>query len=72
MAVKDSYIELRVTLRSLVETGLFDLGGHEATRGSAENRLASQCPTSGHSSNRRHGESKVCLSMETKEGLATG
>lgn len=51
MAVRYSYIELRITLRSLVKTGLLNLGGHEATRGGAENWLASQCPASGHSSN---------------------
>ena len=51
MAFKVPYVELGITLRSLVEGGLLDLGGLEAAHGSAEEGLASQSPASSHSSN---------------------
>lgn len=47
----DPYIELGITLAGLVEVALLDLGGVEAARGSAEERLAGQSPASSQSSN---------------------
>lgn len=61
MAARYSYVELGITLRSLVKAGLLDLGGHEAARGSAEDGLASQSPAGSHGSDRRHGDSGLCV-----------
>jgi hypothetical protein len=61
MAAGYPYVELGITLRSLVKAGLLDLGGHEAARGSAEDGLASQSPAGSHGSDRRHGGSGFCV-----------
>lgn len=50
MAVGSPYVELGVTLGGLVEASLLDLGGLEAARGSAEERLAGQSPAGSQSS----------------------
>lgn len=71
MALKMSYIELGVLLRSLLEVGILDLGGIETARGSAEKRLAGQSPASCQSSDRRHGCSKSNVDREERERLVT-
>ena len=72
MAVRKSYVELRVPLGGLVEASLLDLGGHEAARGSAEDGLASQSPAGSHSSDRRHGCSWSCVEVEFAENWSRG